>query len=131
MMQGINNLSGSFLPQNNFQPYANQQFSVVQIQGRMMAEDYPVAPGAKVILIDTQELVTYVKERDVQGRSLPFRIYDWVIREEQQAVTEKPEIEPATIDYEKIKSMIAEEVKSALGPQTESSKQSRVNKKEK
>lgn len=113
MMQGINNLSGSFLPQNNFQPYANQQFSVVQIQGRMMAEDYPVAPGAKVILIDTQELVTYVKERDVQGRSL------------------KPEIEPATIDYEKIKSMIAEEVKSALGPQTESSKQSRVNKKEK
>lgn len=130
MMQGINNLSGSFLPQNGFQPYVNQPFSVVQIQGRMMAEDYPVAPGAKVILIDTQELVTYVKERDAQGRSLPFRIYNWVLQEEQPS-DDTIEIKDPVIDYEKIKEMIAEEVKSAMGPQTEISKQSRVNKKEK
>lgn len=33
------------------------QFSIVSIQGRAIAEDYPVAPGAKVMMVDTTEMV--------------------------------------------------------------------------
>ncbi len=87
------------------------QLSIVPVNGRATAEDYPVAPGAKVMLIDQNELVAYVKERDLQGRSLPFLIYDLVIRDE-------PKPEPVTaqpvIDYDKIRSMISEEVSNAL-----------------
>lgn len=82
------------------------QVSVVPINGgRAAAEDYPVAPGAKVILIDTNELVTYVKERDMQGRATNFLVYDWNLREEP-----KPETSGSTIDYEKIRDIIKEEV---------------------
>jgi len=52
-------------------PTMQNQVSVVPINGgRAAAEDYPVAPGAKVILVDTNELVTYVKEQFNQLSSM-------------------------------------------------------------
>lgn len=92
-------------------PTMQNQVSVVPINGgRAAAEDYPVAPGAKVILVDTNELVTYVKERDMQGRAMSFLVYDWNLREEP-----KPEAAGPAIDYEKIRSMITEEVQAVIG----------------
>lgn len=84
------------------------QFSIVTVQGRSIAEDYPVAPGAKVMMVDPTEMVAYIKERNVQGALLPFLAYDLVLREDQP----KQEAAPAvpTIDYEKIRDIIKEEV---------------------
>lgn len=84
------------------------QFSIVSVQGRTIAEDYPVAPGAKVMMIDPTEMVAYIKERNAQGALLPFLAYDLVLREEQpkqEATSQAP-----TIDYEKIRDIIKEEV---------------------
>lgn len=84
------------------------QFSIVSVQGRTIAEDYPVAPGAKVMMIDPTEMVAYIKERNAQGALLPFLAYDLVLREEQpkqEAMSQAP-----TIDYEKIREIIKEEV---------------------
>ena len=84
------------------------QFSIVSVQGRTIAEDYPVAPGAKVMMIDPTEMVAYIKERNAQGALLPFLAYDLVLREEQpkqEGMSQAP-----TIDYEKIRDIIKEEV---------------------
>lgn len=84
--------------------------SIVPINGRPAAEDYPVAPGATVIFIDPNERVTYIKSRDQQGRFTNFDIYDWTKREEP--VSESTSI--PEIDYDKIRAMISEEVSAAM-----------------
>lgn len=84
------------------------QFSIVSIQGRAIAEDYPVAPGAKVMMVDTTEMVAYIKERNVQGALLPFLTYDLVLREDQPKQEAAPVV--PTIDYEKIRDIVKEEV---------------------
>lgn len=88
--------------------------SIVPIMGRAAAEDYPVAPGAKVILVDVTNLVTYIKERDQQGRSLPFLTYEWVIKEDPIS---EPQPAVQAIDYNKIRTMISEEVNNAFSKQ--------------
>lgn len=102
-------------PSNNtggsaWNPPANQQpqFSIVSIQGRAIAEDYPVAPGAKVMMVDPTEMVAYIKERNAQGALLPFLTYDLVLREDQPKQEAAP-VAP-TIDYEKIRDIVKEEV---------------------
>lgn len=106
--------SFSYPPQNtagNWPQYQQTMspVSIVPINGgRAAAEDYPVAPGAKVFLVDLNELVTYVKERDPRGQSTSFAIYDWALREDP-----KPETQ-AAIDYDKIRAMISEEVSAAM-----------------
>lgn len=96
--------SSAWTPSANQQP----QFSIVSIQGRAIAEDYPVAPGAKVMMVDPTEMVAYIKERNVQGALLPFLTYDLVLREDQP----KQEAVPAApaIDYDKIRDIVKEEV---------------------
>lgn len=91
-------------------PPANQQtqFSIVTVQGRSIAEDYPVAPGAKVMMVDPTEMVAYIKERNAQGALLPFLAYDLVLREDQPKQETAP-VAP-TIDYEKIRDIVKEEV---------------------
>lgn len=96
--------SSAWNPPNNQQP----QFSIVSIQGRAIAEDYPVAPGAKVMMVDTAEMVVYIKERNAQGALLPFLTYDLVLREDQPK-QEAASVAP-TIDYEKIRDIVKEEV---------------------
>lgn len=98
------NTAGSWPQLQQQQP----QFSIVSIQGRAIAEDYPVAPGAKVMMVDPTEMVAYIKERNVQGALLPFLTYDLVLREDQS----KQEAVPAapTIDYDKIRDIVKEEV---------------------
>lgn len=100
------NTGGSaWTPQANPQ---QPQFSIVSIQGRAIAEDYPVAPGAKVMMVDTTEMVAYIKERNAQGALLPFLTYDLVLREDQPKQEAAP-VAP-TIDYEKIRDIVKEEV---------------------
>lgn len=84
------------------------QFSIVSIQGRPIAEDYPVAPGAKVMMIDANEMVAYIKERNPQGALLPFLTYDLVLRDDQPK-QEQAAMAPV-IDYDKIRDIVKEEV---------------------
>ena len=97
------------------------QFSIVPVSGRATAEDYPVAPGAKVMMIDQNDLVAYVKERDMQGRSMPFLVYDLVVREEPKPV--EPVQASQSVDYDRIRAMISEEVNAAMSNRRSSKKE--------
>lgn len=107
----------SYPPQNTagswpqFQPQQNQ-FSIVSVQGRAIAEDYPVAPGAKVMMIDATEMVAYIKERNPQGALLPFLTYDLVLRKDQAMQEAAPQA--PIIDYEKIRDIVKDEVDKTL-----------------
>lgn len=91
------------------QPQQNSN-SINWVQGRAGAEAYPVAPGASVMLMDSTESVLYVKSADSTGRPMPLKIYDLVERTEAKPVEAKAD----PIDYDKIRSIIAEEVDSKL-----------------
>ena len=53
------------------------------VQGRAGAEAYLVAPGASVILMDSNAPVIYFKSADQNGRYLPMKTYDLVERTTQ------------------------------------------------
>lgn len=50
------------------------------VQGQAGAEAYLVAPGASVILMDSNAPVIYFKSADNSGRYLPMKTYDLVER---------------------------------------------------
>lgn len=53
------------------------------VQGQAGAEAYLVAPGASVILMDSNDPVIYFKSADQNGRYLPMKTYDLVERTAQ------------------------------------------------
>lgn len=53
------------------------------VQGQAGAEAYLVAPGASVILMDSNAPVIYFKSADQSGRYLPMKTYDLVERAPQ------------------------------------------------
>lgn len=67
--------SAGFQNQNGAQ---NNTFQWVQ--GQAGAEAYLVAPGASVILMDSNAPVIYFKSADQNGRYLPMKTYDLVER---------------------------------------------------
>lgn len=66
------------LPQQNQNNAQNNTFQWVQ--GQAGAEAYLVAPGASVILMDSNAPVIYFKSADQNGRYLPMKTYDLVER---------------------------------------------------
>ena len=66
------------LPQQNQNVAQNNTFQWVQ--GQAGAEAYLVAPGASVILMDSNAPVIYFKSADQNGRYLPMKTYDLVER---------------------------------------------------
>ena len=65
-------------PQQNQNGAQNNTFQWVQ--GQAGAEAYLVAPGASVILMDSNAPVIYFKSADNSGRYLPMKTYDLVER---------------------------------------------------
>lgn len=51
------------------------------VKGEEGARAYPVAPGQKVTLIDTENAVIYVKSTNPLGQALPLEVYDLVFRQ--------------------------------------------------
>lgn len=112
-------------------PMQNQG-NIVWVQGRGSAELYPVAPGNKVMLMDSNEPIIYVKEADQTGKLFPMKIFDLVERKEEvitplknnstdyDKIKELIKAESA-IDYEKIKDMITTEVCAQIDNLTVSS----------
>lgn len=56
----------------------NQQVNAINwVQGEAGAKSVPVAPGQKVLLMDSETNVFYVKSSDVSGMPLPLRIFEY------------------------------------------------------
>lgn len=80
------------------------------VQGRAGAEAYSLAPGQSAFLMDSNEPVLYAKATDSYGRYMPLQSYKLVPMEEQSMSSAQIAAPTETIDYEKIRQMIAEEV---------------------
>ena len=61
----------------------NQQNVIVWVQGIEGAKAYPVASGASVLLMDSEENVFYIKSTDQSGMPSPLRIFDYAERKEE------------------------------------------------
>ena len=56
----------------------NQQVNAINwVQGEAGAKSVPVAPGQKVLLMDSETNVFYVKSCDASGMPLPLRIFEY------------------------------------------------------
>ena len=95
----------------------NTQLNTFQwVQGRAGAEAYPIAPGASVILMDSNAPVIYYKSADQSGRYLPMKTYDLVERTEPvQGPNEAPSIDTsAFVTRDEIDGLIAKAVLNYL-----------------
>lgn len=112
--------------QQYWSPAATQMPTSYQVRpiidwaiGKAGADAYPMAPNSKVMLLDTQDPVMYVKATDAVGRA-SIVIYDLVERQPVQAAEPAPIV--PEIDYDKIRSIIADEVKKQTAPPTKKTK---------
>lgn len=71
------------------QPTQTPSSTLVWVQGEGAAKVYPVAPGNKVALFDSENPVVYIKEVDMFGKPFDMEIYDLVKREVSKEPPEK------------------------------------------
>ena len=67
-----------------YQPAPPQQQGILWVQGEEAAKAYMVAPGATVLLMDSEGQSFYLKSTDPQGMPLPLRIFDYIERTAQK-----------------------------------------------
>lgn len=92
--------------------YDNSQDTTVSwVQGKSGAEAYPLAPGRRAMLMDSNEPILYVKATDASGRYMPLQSYRLVPMEE---VSNAPALTAEAIDYDKIREIISEEVSKKM-----------------
>lgn len=65
------------MPQAAPQP---QQSPIIWVQGEEGAKAYMVAPGASVLLMDSESSSFYIKSTDASGMPQPLRIFDYTER---------------------------------------------------
>ena len=53
---------------------------ILWVQGESAAKAYPVASGASVLLMDSENPVMYIKSTDTSGMPQPLRIFDYTER---------------------------------------------------
>lgn len=82
-------------PQTAPQPQSNN--GLIWVQGEAGAKSYPVAPGATVMLMDSEDNRFYIKSADASGMPLPLRIFDYSERTGQAAP--KPQNATNTADF--------------------------------
>ena len=90
MADQLAQLRNSYQPQAQV-PQASQQSPILWVQGEEAAKEYMVAPGATVLLMDSEGQSFYLKSTDPQGMPLPLRIFDYVERTAQKPL-EQPQI---------------------------------------
>lgn len=69
------------MPQAAPQP---QQSPILWVQGEEGAKAYMVAPGASVLLMDSESSSFYIKSTDASGMPQPLRIFDYTERSATQ-----------------------------------------------
>lgn len=75
-------------PYGNYSTAASnpQYTTVIWTQGGLQgAMAYPMLPNSTVMLMDRDEMVMYIRSKDLSGRENPVTIYDLVKRETPQA----------------------------------------------
>lgn len=88
------------------------------VQGQAGAEAYLVAPGASVILMDSNAPIIYFKSADQNGRYLPMKTYDLVERA-ADVPEQKPQIDTSSfVKRDEIEKLIAAEVDRQLNAPT-------------
>ena len=84
------------------------------VQGQAGAEAYLVAPGASVILMDSNAPVIYFKSADQNGRYLPMKTYDLVERA-ADVPEQKQQLDTSSfVKRDEIEKLIAAEVDRQL-----------------
>ncbi len=84
MPQSIPQVTPQTAPQAVQQPQSSN--SVIWVQGEAGAKSYLVAPGQTVWLMDSENLVFYIKSTDPSGMPLPLRIFDYTERNGAQNI---------------------------------------------
>ena len=82
--QGANNVQTPITHQAAPQQ-TPQSDMVVWVQGEAGARAYPVAPNSRMILMDSDDPVVYMKSADENGKPLPLRVFDLVERTESDS----------------------------------------------
>ena len=107
--------SATQVPMQNNQNGSPNTFQWVQ--GQAGAEAYLVAPGASVILMDSNAPVIYFKSADQNGRYLPMKTYDLV--ERVADVPEQKQLDTSSfVKRDEIEKLIAAEVDRQLNAPT-------------
>lgn len=106
----VNQPAQNMAPNNTFQ----------WVQGQAGAEAYLVAPGASVILMDSNAPVIYFKSADQNGRYLPMKTYDLVERVPQvQGPNSEESIDTSSfVKRDEIDSLVAKAVLNYLNAPT-------------
>lgn len=91
------------------------------VSGRSGAEAYPLAPNTNAYLMDNNEGVLYAKATDSYGRYYPLKSYRMVPMEEVSATEALPQTQES-IDYDKIRQMISDEIGKYMDTTTASKK---------
>ena len=69
----LNNGFTQQIPQTSPTPSS----SFVWVQGEAGAKSYPVAPGNRIALFDSENPVVYIKSVDLSGKPADMEIYDY------------------------------------------------------
>lgn len=107
------------------QPYQSApqqiQTSMAFVNGSIEGRAYPVAPGNRVYLFDTDGRTFYVKGVDFNGMPLPFKTYDYTETVEQQLPMQSQSYDgQPTVDMsnyirrDEVENMIAQEVERRM-----------------
>lgn len=107
-MQNYWNNPYTAIPSQQLQSQQMQRPLIDWVVGKASADAYPMAPNGKVMLMDSQEPVMYVKTSDSMGRP-SIVIFDLVERTAAVAEPAAPKI-----NKEELRSIIADEVKRQL-----------------
>lgn len=89
-----------------------QPNTFVWVSGEQAARSYPIAPGATVLMMDSEAQTFYIKKADASGRPFPLEIYDFAPRAMQQQSA--PQVESNFVKMEDIDRIVEEKVNAAL-----------------
>lgn len=92
------------------------------VQGRAGAEAFSLAPGTSAFLMDSNEPILYAKATDSYGRYMPLQSYKLVPIEDQVSSSQQIAQPAESIDYERIRQMIADEVGKVINQNGHQSK---------
>ena len=77
------------------------------VQGEAGAKAVPVQPGQKVLLMDSETNVFYVKSCDVSGMPLPLRIFEYKEVSQVASGTEQAAASNTYVTHEELKQALA------------------------
>ena len=69
-----------------------QNTGPIWVQGEQAAKSYPVAPGATVMLMDSEQSRFYMKSADLSGMPMPLRTFEFT------EVTQISPVSPSSFD---------------------------------